>query len=516
MDTTLFEVDEIVKKLSSDNPQQVNMDGYTLTKYIGHGAFAHVFEAHKDQFGRIKRALKLPINNDAIRDIKTRQTVLSALGKSDYSVNLADHGEFNGLPFIAEELGETSLAEVIYENNEKGHKPSLEEIVSLGRQLLKGLDYFHNLKQTDPKAAEQLQVEGLTHNDIKPANIMGSKEGRDNELIWRYNDFGVRIDELSNGALSVINSASLASIRNNGRNGRINRNIYASPEVRDAILLGDEVPATVQSDLYSVGAVVFAFATGAAPKTDRDPRKVREDLPESITPFFEKILHGDPDQRFTNASEALSALELRAAEREDSYLVGVSRTGLNQYTLFKQPLKGRAPMGSLIKSNIGASDDFSPVLRYLPEDNLFLLLTRDHKSLRAEILDEDFKSNKSITFEDKSHYYEKVRFDRHELLRNTENGDLVLNIYGKNTSSERAKKWKGYPISLPELEHRSGEMPKNRIFNKWENYKPKVDSTKFFVFIKRGNVEVGNFDNAYEPISLEGFVNSAFLIDAKK
>ena len=90
-------------------------------------------------------------------------------------------------------------------------------------------------------AVEAAHARGIHHNDIKPANIL--LDSRDTPMLA---DFGV----------SVIADSNFEITKRLGMTA-----MYAAPEV-----INDEVP-TVLSDIYSLGATLFALASGAAPFT---------------------------------------------------------------------------------------------------------------------------------------------------------------------------------------------------------------------------------------------------------
>jgi serine/threonine protein kinase len=371
----LPEVQELIEKVKK-GPERIN--GYELVRHIGHGAFAEVFEAFADRFHKIPVALKLPRTRDAIGDIKTRQIVLSALGKCSHSVNMVGEGKLDATPYVVEEFVDLSLADVIAQNREQKVQPSLEQILDLGRQLFTGAAYFHELETSDPTAAQNLGIKSLTHNDIKPSNIMVSKDVRSGAQVYRYTDFGIRIEETpgAQAQTSCVNSASIASIKNLDRNGKVNRNIYAAPEVREALLRQEAPPATSPSDLWSITAVLFAYATGSAPQWgERDPRLLREDLPEGMTDFFKKALQGSPEKRFQSAREALSALEEAVNFSEDGSIFGITLMGNTDYFAFKQPIRKGKPVkkASYFAFTHGSGCKYPPSFIYIPSlKELFL------------------------------------------------------------------------------------------------------------------------------------------------
>ena len=134
---------------------------------------------------------------------------------------------------------------------------------------------------------------GLLHRDIKAQNVMRESGGR---LVLM--DFGTG-EELS------------------GTNRLVGTPLYLAPE----IFRGQR--ASVQSDLYSLGVLLFYLVTGKFPVVaasmeqlarahahrERQPlRDLRPDLPEPFIATVERALDSDPSRRYQSVGEFESAL----------------------------------------------------------------------------------------------------------------------------------------------------------------------------------------------------------------
>ncbi len=134
---------------------------------------------------------------------------------------------------------------------------------------------------------------GLLHRDVKAQNVMRESGGR---LVLM--DFGTG-EELS------------------GTNRLIGTPLYLAPE----IFRGQR--ASVQSDLYSLGVLLFYLVTGKFPVNagsmeqlarahahrERQPlRDLRPDLPEAFVAAVERALDSDPSRRHQSVGEFESAL----------------------------------------------------------------------------------------------------------------------------------------------------------------------------------------------------------------
>src|SRR3989344_231711 len=91
---------------------------YAILESIGEGASAYVFKGRllPGEFGPQFAAVKFPKHSQAVADLESRETILSALCDSPYSPRIVDKGMRNGQPFVAEEFREKTLAQLITEN----------------------------------------------------------------------------------------------------------------------------------------------------------------------------------------------------------------------------------------------------------------------------------------------------------------------------------------------------------------------------------------------------------------
>ncbi len=161
---------------------------------------------------------------------------------------------------------------------------SKAKAISIAKQICEGLAEAHRL--------------GVVHRDLKPQNIMVDSEGN-----ARIMDFG------------IARSIRTKSITETGM--IIGTPEYLSPEQVEGIGVDH------QSDLYSLGVIMFEMITGRVPfkgetplsvilkhKTDRppDPRKYDEQIPLAISRMILKCLEKDKNKRYRTANELLDDL----------------------------------------------------------------------------------------------------------------------------------------------------------------------------------------------------------------
>lgn len=143
------------------------------------------------------------------------------------------------------------------------------------------------------RAVGAVHAAGLLHRDIKTGNAMREEGGR--ILLM---DFGLTHDRNENQPLS-------------------GTPVYMAPE----ILAGH--PATVVSDIYALGIVLFHLLTGAFPVAGSrlsDIRAAHEtgtrlalldlrpDLPEALSRVVETAAHPDPAKRYASTGQMIAAL----------------------------------------------------------------------------------------------------------------------------------------------------------------------------------------------------------------
>jgi serine/threonine-protein kinase len=153
---------------------------------------------------------------------------------------------------------------------------------------------------------------GVLHKDIKPANILISTS-HEGEVQARLCDFGVgAVTDARRLAVAGITALGMSTHDRTMAISDSGTRLYTAPEVLEG------KPATLQSDIYALGLVLYQIVVGdftraLAPGWQRDVAEelLREDIASAVD--------GSPVQRLGNAlrlAEQLRALDSRREQRE--------------------------------------------------------------------------------------------------------------------------------------------------------------------------------------------------------
>ncbi len=279
---------------------------YTLERLIGRGGMGEVWLAEHEYLAR-PAAIKLvrSDNGNGAREALVnqlrfeREAQITATLTSTHTVTLYDYGVSpdGARYYVMELLQGTDLSRLV---RSRGPCPPAEAI-RIGLSICDSLAEAH--------------ARGLVHRDLKPSNVFSCSVGRRTDFI-KVLDFGlarpdtVRSTSLSAGDLRLLGTPA-----------------YMAPEV----FLGQ--PATVASDVYALGCVLYFLMTGQAP-FERDslgsmavahlkqpPPRVSEGsplpVPEALEGVVARCLAKDAKDRFTSAADL--ALSLERVRRRHGY-----------------------------------------------------------------------------------------------------------------------------------------------------------------------------------------------------
>ncbi len=264
---------------------------YRIERRIGTGGMADVFLARDETLGRrvaIKILAERYAQDDAFVE-RFRREARAAAGLSHPNiVSVYDRGEAGGTSYIAMEYlnGPTLKDEIT------GRAPLPEaEVVNWATQALDALEFAHR--------------QGVVHRDIKPHNMVLTDEGR-----LKVTDFGIA------RAADTQQMTEVGSIVGTAQ--------YLSPEQARGLDVGP------QSDLYSMGIVLYEMLTGELPFTGDSAVEIAmkqvSDPPPSIRKKNRLVSEG-LEQVVMRALSKDPALRHRSARQMADELRRVSRGG---------------------------------------------------------------------------------------------------------------------------------------------------------------------------------------------
>jgi serine/threonine-protein kinase len=271
---------------------------YRITAAIGLGAFGQVYSALDPVVGRYV-AIKI-MNHPGDADLARRFHLEARTAANLHHKNIVtvhEFGEENRMPYLVMEfLDGTTLESLI-----RDESVSLREKIEIMSEVAEGLDYAHR--------------NGVTHRDVKPANIM------------RLADGAVKIMDFGIARLAAESATRLT------RTGFVvGSPLYMAPEqftgTSDAL-----------SDIFGYGVTSYELLTGRNPFEAPDPAAVMYRItnyevpplrasmpgcPEELEAILRRALAKSRQQRYNSMADVLAdirpvLLDLRRGEAQASY-----------------------------------------------------------------------------------------------------------------------------------------------------------------------------------------------------
>lgn len=273
---------------------------YSIIEKIGEGAYAEIYKA-RDNFGQQQLvALKIiPIqkenSNSQKENLNVEKEVFAKLTFNKNVVGLKDFDSSNNLFYMVIDLVEGG-ANFQNKFREFYNTMSTSEIIYYFSQIAEGMNDIH--------------LSGIVHRDIKPQNIMITTD----EIV-KISDFGI------SKIRDILNREHFYHLGFEGTPR------YSAPE--QYLDPSSYIP---QSDIYSVGIMLYELATGVTPfaqfkdfKSDKErytyllnqhikeklirPRVFNPNLPQSLDNIIIKSLAKDPKYRYENFKDFLDDLQ---------------------------------------------------------------------------------------------------------------------------------------------------------------------------------------------------------------
>ncbi len=260
---------------------------YIIDQLLASGASGSVHRARHAGTGQevaLKR-LKADLNADPdfVARFRREARAMSDL-KHPHIVRVFESGtDASGQSYIAMELMPGgSLQNKLDSLHRARLALPVAQALAIARQVAEGLAYAH--------------ARGITHRDVKPANVLASKDGR-----YALADFGVA---------QVVDATQLTRPRTT-----IGTPVYMSPEQAQGL------PADGRSDLYSLGVMLYEMLAQRAPfvaettpallykHVHESPPPLGEEIPKAAAALVARLLAKRPEDRPQSAAEAIRAID---------------------------------------------------------------------------------------------------------------------------------------------------------------------------------------------------------------
>ena len=285
------QIDRAVAKIQ-EAQAGTQIPGYKILSKIGAGAMATVFKARQLSLDRTVAIKVLPrrLSEDA-EYVERFYRECQAAAKLNHAniVQAIDVGEAGGYHYFVMEYvrGHTLYDELISEEA-LSEQRALEVIIQIARAL------------------EHAHKQGLIHRDVKPKNIMITKDG---------------LAKLADMGLARLAADEEVAQAEAGR--AFGTPYYISPEQ-----IRGKVDIDFRADIYSLGATLYHAVTGRVPFDASTPAAVmHKHLKEPLIPpdhinttlstgigeIVEVMMAKDRDHRYSSTSDVLMDLEAVAA-----------------------------------------------------------------------------------------------------------------------------------------------------------------------------------------------------------
>jgi tetratricopeptide (TPR) repeat protein len=254
-----------------------------IRAHLGRGRFGDVYRAWDPALDRdvaLKLLRQRPGEEGAATQVVDEGRLMARVRQPNV-ITIFGAQRIDGVPGLWMELvdGRTLAAELA----DRGPLPA-SDLIAIGTELSDALRAVHDA--------------GLVHRDVKAQNVMRDRTGR-----VLLGDFGT--------GRELVDTPAAAE-------GLAGTPAYLAPE------LFAQQPASAQSDLYSLAALLFHLATGTYPvearsirelcDAHRDGRRIRlgslrPDLPRDLVGVVDRALDPDPRRRFPDAVAMRRALQ---------------------------------------------------------------------------------------------------------------------------------------------------------------------------------------------------------------
>jgi len=263
---------------------QIIADRFRIDAEIGKGGMGYIFKVWDISLGRTV-ALKMLIHSRGNLEELKAELITARDLTHPYIIKVFDIGQWRDVSYFTMELVEGStLKKYVEEEESSGFQEKLQLII----RICEGIQAAHN--------------DGVIHRDLKPQNIIVTKDGTPKIL-----DFGIA-------------RKYTAQDQKQGVSGSPK---YMAPE---QILNEDMDPRT---DIYALGIIMFFLFTGKEPFIGKnaneillkqinqplpEPQSYRPDIPFWLVEIIKRCASKNKDMRYASIDELISELQLNTLD----------------------------------------------------------------------------------------------------------------------------------------------------------------------------------------------------------
>jgi serine/threonine protein kinase len=267
---------------------------YKITRKLGAGGMGEVFEAEDLKLGRTV-ALKF-----VLEQVAQDEQAIGRFEREAKAVSRMDHPNVGAVFALEQDAGKTFLAMARYQGETLRERLdqarlNLNDALRFSLEIARGLEHAH--------------AQGVTHRDVKPANIFLSRQmngsGLNNPGVVKLLDFG----------LARLEDASRMMTKPGATTGTL---MYMAPEQMRGQMVAHQV------DVWAWGAVTFEMLAGRPPFVQEnigallaailslEPDPLETFCPEAPAKLIELVKHAlrkNPAERIESASVIVRELE---------------------------------------------------------------------------------------------------------------------------------------------------------------------------------------------------------------
>ena len=300
---------------------------YEIKSLIGEGGMGNVYLAEDKSINKkaaVKAILPHLAKNQHIRDRFMNELKTMSRLQHENIVNLFDYVvNDDGLYLIMEHVDGVPLDDYL----ENLGRPLEEDLaIEITKQIVSACNHAHS--------------KGIVHRDIKPGNIMITKDG-----VVKILDFGIA--KIINEEVNKLTKTGL----------QIGTVYYMAPEQ----VQGKDV--SFQTDIYSIGVTLYQLITGEKPYSDLtneyqiyekivkedlpDPSSLRPELSTYIVKVISKATRKSTSNRFKDCDEFLKVLEKKEEYRAKYANQAAGNSGTGKRPVLSRPQTNNTNNGNI-------------------------------------------------------------------------------------------------------------------------------------------------------------------------